>query len=73
MALLLSDNLADGTDISWIWMWILSLSFMKERIRAFHVSGKRAEDMAVRLKYAGIEQDNIKIEHDWNKLIDNYQ
>ena len=72
LALLLSDNLADGTDISWIWdVDFEILSFMKERIRAFHVSGKRAEDMAVRLKYAGIEQDNIKIEHDWNKLIDN--
>ncbi len=72
VALLLSDKLADGTDISWIWdVEFEILTFMQDRIRAFHVSGVRAEDMAVRLKYAGINQHNIKIEHDSNKLIDN--
>ena len=71
VALALNDRLADGTDVSWIWDADLEiLSVMKDRIRSFYVSGIRAEDMAVRLKYAGIEQELIKIEHDENRLID---
>lgn len=71
VALALNDKLADGTDISWIWDADLEiLAFMQEKIRSFLVSGIRAEDMALRLKYAGIPEKRIKIEHDENKLID---
>ena len=71
VTLALNDKLADGTDISWIWMWILDSFFHAKKIR-FYVSGDRAEDMAVRLKYAGIDEELIRIEHNENQLIDKY-
>jgi UDP-N-acetylmuramyl tripeptide synthase len=71
VALAINDKLADGTDISWLWdVDFEILSFMSEKVRAFYVSGLRAEDMAVRLKYSGISEDRIIIEHDDIKLID---
>ena len=71
VALAINDKLADGTDISWLWdVDFEILSFMQEKVRAFYVSGLRAEDMAVRLKYAGIPEDHIQIEHDEGKLIE---
>ena len=54
----INDNLADGRDISWLWdadfeqLACLTTGTMI-------VSGQRAEDMAVRLKYAGISSDHI--------------
>ena len=71
VALAINDKLADGTDISWIWdVDFEFLAFMHEKVRSFYVSGLRAEDMAVRLKYAGIPEDHIQIELDEGKLID---
>ncbi len=70
MAFIINDKLADGTDISWLWdVDFEILSFMMNKVRKFFVSGIRAEDMAVRLKYAGIPTDRIFIEHDGEKLI----
>lgn len=70
IAFIINDRLADGTDISWLWdVDFEILSFMTNKIRRFFVSGIRAEDMAVRLKYAGIPTENIFIEHDGEKLI----
>jgi hypothetical protein len=70
VALAINDKLADGTDISWLWdVDFEILSFMQEKVRSFYVSGLRAEDMAIRLKYAGIPEELIQIEHDDEKLI----
>ena len=56
----LNDNFADGTDVSWIW----DASFEKI-VSNTHgkviCSGKRAHDLALRLKYAGFEPKNIDI------------
>lgn len=48
----LNDQYADGRDVSWIWdaQFELLANIQKKTI----VSGIRAEDMAVRLKYAGV-------------------
>jgi UDP-N-acetylmuramyl tripeptide synthase len=71
VAFAINDKLADGTDISWLWdVDFEILSFMQEKVHAFYVSGIRAEDMAVRLKYAGIPEERIMAEHDETKLID---
>lgn len=70
IAFAINDNLADGTDISWLWdVDFEILSFMQSKVRRFYVSGLRAEDMALRLKYAGIQTENIIIEHDGKRLI----
>ncbi len=48
----LNDRRADGTDVSWIW----DVDFERLRGRAQVVvpAGNRADDLAVRLKYAGL-------------------
>ena len=65
---LLNDNPADSTDISWIW----DADF--ERLAAKYqgpavVSGLRAEDMALRLKYAGLPAEQITVERDFDALL----
>ncbi|MBO0685632.1 MAG: DUF1727 domain-containing protein, partial [Candidatus Dormibacteraeota bacterium] len=49
----LNDRIADGRDVSWIW----DVDFERLRGRAELVvpTGVRAHDLAVRLKYAGVE------------------
>lgn len=67
----LNDNDADGTDISWIWDADFErLSSMEDRLVRVLVSGIRAEDMALRLKYAGIPVEKMEIIHDYSVLID---
>ncbi len=55
----INDNLADGRDISWLWdAEFEQLSTAKENVI---VSGQRAEDMAVRMKYAGLPAQQIEV------------
>ena len=71
VAFAINDKLADGTDISWLWdVDFEVLSLMQDRVRTFFVSGIRAEDMAVRLKYAGIFSDRITLVKEYSALID---
>lgn len=71
ISFLINDKIADGTDISWLWDAELEvLTDMQTRISGFFVSGIRAEDMAVRLKYAGIFTDRITIENDNAAMLD---
>lgn len=70
LAFIINDNLADGTDISWLWdVDFEKLLDVEKRVNNFLTSGIRAEDMAVRLKYAGIEASNINICHDYDELL----
>ena len=67
----LNDRGADGTDISWIWDADFELlGPMSERIRKFYVSGDRADDMRLRLKYAGLPDEKITVEYSPEKLTD---
>ena len=50
----LNDLDADGRDVSWIWDADLEELAPPGRVRTVIVSGRRAADLAVRLKYAGI-------------------
>lgn len=64
----LNDNFADGTDVSWI--WDIEMERVKDqgsRIKIF-VSGTRAYDLALRLKYSGLE--DLVIEPDLAKAFD---
>jgi UDP-N-acetylmuramyl tripeptide synthase len=49
----LNDGIADGRDVSWI--WDADFEVLAGRVRHVTCSGTRAEEMALRLKYAGIE------------------
>ncbi len=65
----LNDNFADGTDISWIWdadFELLESSLRAQRSNLV-CSGTRAEDLALRLKYAGVDSQQIQIEPDLSK------
>jgi lipid II isoglutaminyl synthase (glutamine-hydrolysing) len=51
--LALNDGIADGRDVSWI--WDADFELLAGRVRRITCSGTRAEEMALRLKYAGID------------------
>lgn len=58
----LNDRDADGTDVSWIWdANFETLQTISDRIPSIIVSGDRAQDMCVRLKYAGFEESRIRV------------
>lgn len=51
----LNDRKADGTDVSWI--WDVDFEQLQGRARTVIPTGNRAYDLAVRLKYAGVEAE----------------
>jgi UDP-N-acetylmuramyl tripeptide synthase len=63
----LNDNIADGRDISWI--WDADFEVLAGRVRRVTCSGTRAEEMALRLKYAGIET-GLEVERDLAASLD---
>ena len=66
----LNDNSADGKDVSWIWdVNFEKLTEMDERIPEIYVSGIRSGDMAVRLKYASIDESKLRVFDDYDDLI----
>jgi UDP-N-acetylmuramyl tripeptide synthase len=64
----INDNLADGRDISWLWDADFE-QFASHR-KPIVVSGQRAEDMAVRMKYAGLPADLIQTTAKLDKALD---
>ena len=65
--LALNDRIADGRDVSWI--WDADFELLAGRVRRATCSGTRAEEMALRLKYAGIEAP-IAVERDLERSLD---
>ncbi len=57
LAIFINDNLADGTDVSWL--WDAEVERLSSRVRSIVVGGTRGGDMAIRLKYAGVPADRI--------------
>ncbi len=57
----LNDNHADGRDISWIWDVDFETLERQKQILSYICSGKRAEEMALRLKYAGVPIGRIEV------------
>ena len=51
VATLLNDRFADGQDVSWI--WDVDYELAADTVKQCWTAGDRAEDMALRLKYAG--------------------
>jgi UDP-N-acetylmuramyl tripeptide synthase len=58
----LNDNIADGRDVSWI--WDADFELLAGRVRRVTCSGTRAAELAVRLKYAGIDPACIDVRPD---------
>jgi UDP-N-acetylmuramyl tripeptide synthase len=65
--LALNDRIADGRDVSWI--WDADFEVLAGRVRHATCTGTRAEEMALRLKYAGIEAD-LAVDRDLERSLD---
>jgi lipid II isoglutaminyl synthase (glutamine-hydrolysing) len=65
--LALNDGIADGRDVSWI--WDADFELLAGRVRRATCSGTRAEEMALRLKYAGIDAD-LAVDRDLGRSLD---
>jgi UDP-N-acetylmuramyl tripeptide synthase len=63
----LNDNIADGRDVSWI--WDADFELLAGRARRVTCSGTRAEEMALRLKYAGIDAE-LAVDRDLERSLD---
>ena len=71
LVICLNDRDADGRDVSWIWdADFEGLSALKGRLQQVIVSGDRAEDMRVRIKYADVPESFIHLEKDYEKLVE---
>lgn len=55
----LNDGIADGRDVSWV--WDADFELLAGRVRRVTCAGRRAAELAVRLKYAGIETERIAV------------
>ncbi|HEV2724015.1 MAG TPA: DUF1727 domain-containing protein, partial [Thermoleophilaceae bacterium] len=63
----LNDGIADGRDVSWI--WDADFEVLAGHVRHVTCSGTRAEEMALRLKYAGIEA-SLEVDRDLSRSLD---
>lgn len=63
----INDLIADGRDVSWL--WDVDFEMLCGRVDVVVVTGRRAEDMALRLKYAGVEASAIVVEKDGRRAL----
>jgi lipid II isoglutaminyl synthase (glutamine-hydrolysing) len=56
----LNDRIADGRDVSWI--WDADFELLAGHLGRITCAGTRAPEMALRLKYAGIDPERIAVE-----------
>ncbi|HUA47332.1 MAG TPA: Mur ligase family protein [Solirubrobacteraceae bacterium] len=55
----LNDRTADGHDVSWV--WDADFELLAGRVRRVTCAGTRAAELAVRLKYAGVLSDRLRV------------
>ncbi|HMJ03378.1 MAG TPA: MurT ligase domain-containing protein [Conexibacter sp.] len=55
----LNDGVADGRDVSWV--WDADFELLAGRVRQVTCAGTRAAELAVRLKYAGVEPQRLAV------------
>ena len=67
VAVLLNDRFADGQDVSWI--WDVDHELLVGAVDSWWAGGDRAEDLAVRLKYAGWPAPRA-VAHEPRRLLD---
>ncbi|MFW6113528.1 MAG: MurT ligase domain-containing protein, partial [Actinomycetota bacterium] len=63
----LNDRIADGRDVSWI--WDVDFEDLAPLPRLLMATGTRAEDMALRMKYAGMDTSRIRVERDLHRAM----
>jgi len=60
----INDGIADGRDVSWLWDVDFERLARTPRSPVVVASGRRAHDLAVRLKYAGLPMERLSVEPD---------
>jgi lipid II isoglutaminyl synthase (glutamine-hydrolysing) len=64
----LNDGIADGRDVSWI--WDADFELLAGHARRVHCAGTRAPEMALRLKYAGLDPALLDVEPSIERSLD---
>jgi UDP-N-acetylmuramyl tripeptide synthase len=64
----INDQIADGRDVSWL--WDVDFEMLAGRAGRIVAGGLRAEDLAVRLEYAGIPAAAIEVERSYEGALD---
>jgi UDP-N-acetylmuramyl tripeptide synthase len=64
----LNDNIADGRDVSWV--WDADFELLAPRLRRVTCSGTRADELALRMKYAGVAPDRIVVVPELGSALD---
>ena len=65
----INDGFADGRDISWL--WDARFDILNNHKKEIFVSGKRALDMALRLKYTNIDPGKIIVNENLSSALEN--
>lgn len=60
LVIILNDNIADGTDVSWI--WDAHFEKITPNLSKVYITGTRRFDMALRVLYAGMKKESIHAE-----------
>lgn len=72
IALGINDMPSDGIDVSWLWDTNFEILLeIDESIANYTVFGRRRYDMALRLKYAGIDENKITVSATIEDAVDN--
>jgi lipid II isoglutaminyl synthase (glutamine-hydrolysing) len=66
---ILNDNPADGRDVSWIWDAEVEKTRNIKNVKSIYCSGRRAEDIALRLKYADVSMNLMWVDDDMDQAI----
>ncbi len=64
----LNDRIADGRDVSWI--WDADFEVLAGAVRTAYCAGTRAPELALRLKYAGVDPARIVVEESIERSLD---
>jgi len=64
----LNDRTADGRDVSWV--WDADWELIAPHVRRLTCSGTRAAELALRLKYAGVDAGRLEVVEDLEQGLD---
>jgi UDP-N-acetylmuramyl tripeptide synthase len=64
----LNDRIADGRDVSWV--WDADWEVIAPHVRRMTCSGTRAAELALRLKYAGVDPERLEVVEDLEAALD---
>ena len=65
---ILNDRTADGRDVSWV--WDADWEIVAPHVRRLTCSGTRAAELALRLKYAGVDAARLEVVEDLEQGLD---